>query len=81
MPKKFNPIIKAQDDELFIPDVGSWSLMKYTYFGYYCDIFTTSMKYKWDNLIYIDLFAGSGFSRIKNSEKIVYASPLITSKG
>ncbi len=75
--QKFNPIIEAEDDSLEIPDVGQWAIEKYTYFGYYCDIFTTSMEDHWENLIYIDLFSGSGFSKIKNNRKVIYGSPLI----
>lgn len=73
----FNPIIQTENDGLEIPDVGSWALSKYNLVGRYCDIFTKSMKNKWENLIYIDLFAGSGFSRIKSTNQIIYGSPLI----
>jgi hypothetical protein len=42
--QKFNPIIEAADDSLLKADVGQWAIKKYTYFGFYCDIFTTSMR-------------------------------------
>jgi len=35
------------------------------------------MKRKWPNLVYIDLFSGSGYAKIKGSNQIVYGSPLI----
>jgi three-Cys-motif partner protein len=73
----WNPIIEAQDDGLAIPKVGKWALSKYNLAGRYCQIFTTSMQKKWSNLVYIDLFSGSGYAKIKGSNQIVYGSPLI----
>lgn len=74
---RFNPIIEVKDDGLNIPEVRQWSLEKYKLVGSYCDIFTTGMKGKWNQLVYLDLFAGSGYSRIKESGKVFLASPLI----
>ena len=75
--KKFDPVIEAKDDGNVISEVREWSLEKYNLVGSYCNIFTSGMFYKWDQLVYIDLFAGSGYSRIKESGKIFYGSPLI----
>lgn len=75
--KKFNPIIPVDDDGLYIPEVGSWGDEKYKLLGGYCDIFTTGMKNLWDSLIYIDLYAGAGYAKIKNSNKIRMSSALI----
>ena len=50
---------------------------KYKLVGSYCDIFTTGMKNKWDQLVYIDLFAGGGFSKIKTTGKIYKNSALL----
>lgn len=72
----FNPIIEVQPDELVTPIVGTWALQKYRLMGTYCDIFATSMRNKW-NIVYIDLFAGSGYSKIKDTEKIIKSSSLI----
>lgn len=74
---KFNPIIEVQDDGLFIPEVREWSLEKYKLLGGYCEIFTNGMKNKWDQLVYIDLFAGAGYSRIKETGKVYRSSALI----
>lgn len=73
----FDPLIKVPDDGLFTPEVRSWSLEKYKLVGSYCDIFTSGMKKKWDQLIYIDLFAGAGYSRIKETKKVYKSSALI----
>lgn len=78
MPRKnFDPIIPVEDDGLYIPEVGPWADEKYKLLGGYCDIFTTGMKNLWDNLVYIDLFAGAGFAKIKNTNKIRMSSALI----
>ena len=74
---KFNPIIPVEDDGLYIPEVGSWGDEKYKLLGGYSEIFTTGMKNLWDNLVYIDLFAGAGYARIKGTTKIRMSSALI----
>lgn len=76
--KNFDPLIQTKEDGRFIPDpVGEWSFQKWKLMGAYCDIFTSAMKYHWDQLIYIDLFAGAGFSEIRNDGGIYYSSALI----
>lgn len=66
------------EDGLIIPEVGHWTEEKYKLIQYYASLFSTSMKKKWDSRIYVDLFAGSGFSKVKGTSKIVAASPLLT---
>ena len=73
----FNPIISVEDDGLYIPEVGAWGDEKYKLLGGYSDIFTTGMKNLWDSLVYIDLFSGAGFARIKGTSKIRMSSALI----
>lgn len=78
MKKNFDPIIPVEDDGLEKPEVGIWSLEKYQLLGGYCDIFTKGMRDKWDNLVYLDLFAGAGFSKIRENGNIVKSSALIS---
>jgi three-Cys-motif partner protein len=66
-----------EDDGLFTPEVGSWAEEKYRHLRNYAEIFTTSMKGKWDHRVYIDLFAGAGRSRIEENGIIVPASPIL----
>ena len=66
-----------ENDELITLEVGPWAEYKYRLVWNYTKMFTTSMKSKWDALVYIDLFAGSGRSKIKNTSKIVPGSPLL----
>jgi three-Cys-motif partner protein len=75
--RKFEPIIPVDDDGLFIPEVGIWGDDKYKLLGGYSEIFTSGMKNLWDNLVYIDLFAGAGYARIKGTNKIRMSSALI----
>lgn len=75
---RFDPIIPVEDDGLYIPEVGSWADQKYKLVGGYCEIFTTGMKNLWDNLVYIDLFAGAGYAKIKDTNKLRMSSALIS---
>ena len=75
--KRFNPHIEVESDDLFTPEVREWSLEKYKLVGSYCDIFTSGMKHQWDQLVYIDLFAGAGFAKIKETQKTYLNSALV----
>jgi three-Cys-motif partner protein len=66
-----------EDDGLITPEVGAWAEYKYRLVWNYATMFASSMKNKWDARVYIDLFAGAGRSKIKNSRQIVPASPLL----
>ncbi len=64
-------------DGLACPEVGSWAETKYRLVSLYASLFSTGMKNKWDERIYIDLYAGAGYSQVRNSGKILLASPLL----
>ncbi len=57
--------------------VGSWSDLKYRLIQYYGRLFTKSMRGKWKGLVYVDLYAGAGQSRVKGTGEILLGSPLI----
>jgi three-Cys-motif partner protein len=65
------------DDGLITEEIGDWGLEKYRLLHLYSQLFSASMKNKWDCRVYIDLFAGSGRSHIKGTRRIVAGSPLI----
>ncbi|MBU1370505.1 MAG: three-Cys-motif partner protein TcmP [Bacteroidetes bacterium] len=69
--------LQASDDGLLTPEVGPWSDIKYRLIYNYAEMFATGMKHKWDCRVYIDLFAGAGKAKIKNSRRVVNASPLL----
>lgn len=65
------------DDGLPTPEIGAWGEEKYRHVQLYASLFIKSMRAKWDALIYLDLFAGSGRSQIRGTSRIVSASPLL----
>lgn len=65
------------DDGLLTPEVGAWGEKKYMLVQYYAGIFATSMKNRWECRTYIDLFAGAGRSRLKQSGDIVESSAIL----
>jgi three-Cys-motif partner protein len=60
-----------------LPEAGPWGEEKYRLVRDYAQTFATTMKGKWQCRVFIDLFAGAGRARIKESGKIVECSPLI----
>lgn len=68
-----------EEDGLEIPEVGAWAKEKYALVQTYCSVFTQSMKPpKWQSLVYIDLFAGAGYARIRETSEIVGTSALLS---
>jgi three-Cys-motif partner protein len=57
--------------------VGPWSRDKLFYLSRYCDIFTTGMKNKWRNRVFVDLFCGPGRCRVRHQGDFEDGSPLI----
>lgn len=73
---KKSPDLTTTDDGLCVRQVGDWSKEKLHYVARYMDMFTTSMRKKWV-LVYVDLFAGPGKSKVKNTGEVVKGSPLL----
>jgi three-Cys-motif partner protein len=71
------PLQPLDDDRLATPEIGGWGEEKYRHVQLYASLFLKSMRTKWDALVYLDLFAGSGRSQIRGTERIVSASPLL----
>jgi len=71
------PELTVADDSLFTPEVVDWAEDKYRLLWCYADLFATSMKKKWDERCYIDLFSGSGHAKIQGTRRIVQSSPLL----
>jgi three-Cys-motif partner protein len=66
----------ANDDGLLCPEVGSWTETKHDHVAYYAKLFSSGMKQKWDRRVYVELYAGAGFYRVRGSSKIIIGSPL-----
>lgn len=69
--------IEAFDDGLFTPEVGLWAENKYKILQHYNHMFSTGMKNRFQNRIYIDLFSSAGIARIRDTNRFVLASSLI----
>jgi three-Cys-motif partner protein len=65
------------DDGLPAPDVGRWAEIKYRLVHLYALLFSTGMKDKWDQRLYIDLYAGAGYSKVRGTERILAGSPIL----
>ena len=57
--------------------VGPWSRDKLFYLSRYCHIFTTGMKNKWRNRVFVYLFCGPGRCRVRHQGDFEDGSPLI----
>jgi three-Cys-motif partner protein len=68
---------ELSDDGLILPEVGRWAEDKHRLIGLYDQLFSTGMRAKWDQRIYIDLYSGAGLSRIRGSNRIIAGSPII----
>lgn len=77
MSSRFNPIISAKDDGLKTPEIGPWSDVKYKLIGKYAAIFNSGMKNIIPNRIYVDLFCGAGYAKIKDTNRTIFTSALI----
>lgn len=69
--------LDAEDDNLVFRPCGTWTEIKLDYLTRYIDIFETSMRQKWSQRNYIDLLAGPGKNRVRDSKKVLLGSPLI----
>jgi three-Cys-motif partner protein len=65
-------------DGLLVRSSGAWVKEKLYYLQRYLDIFSTGMKNKWGGrLYYVDMFAGPGRCRIRDTEEEIDGSPII----
>lgn len=67
----------AKDDGLLCGEVGRWAEDKYRLVGLYDELFATGMKQKWDNRVYIDLYAGAGYGQIRGTTTVLKGSPIL----
>jgi three-Cys-motif partner protein len=75
--KRRDYFIYVDDDRLPTNDIGPWAEQKYRYVGMYAELFATGMKNKWQHRVYLDLFSGSGYSRVRDTNRVVFGSPMI----
>lgn len=68
---------RVEPDGLPFLDAGPWALEKYDRVWYYDRLFTKAMHDQWDELVYIDLFAGPGHAKLTDRSEIVCGSPIL----
>ena len=69
--------VPVPDDGLVTNPIGPWAEDKYRYVGMYAEMFATGMKHKWPRRLYLDLFSGPGYSRVRDTRRVVLGSPMI----
>jgi three-Cys-motif partner protein len=70
-----SPYLEASDG-LVARKSGGWAKRKHHYLGNYCGITTKSMQSKW-RLVYLDVMAGPGRCKMKDSGEEFAGSPLV----
>lgn len=68
--------MEVQPDGLPHSEAGAWTEEKHSLVSYYARLFSTGMKDKWHERIYIELYAGPGHSKIRGTSKVIAGSPL-----
>ncbi|MGH9499919.1 MAG: three-Cys-motif partner protein TcmP [Terriglobales bacterium] len=68
--------MNIEDDGLSAPVVGEWAEEKHDTVSLYAKLFSTGMKAKWDELVYIELYSGSGFAKVKGDSRTIAGSPV-----
>ncbi|MGD1074315.1 MAG: three-Cys-motif partner protein TcmP [Bryobacteraceae bacterium] len=69
--------LKVDDDGLVYADLHHWAEEKYRLLALYDELFSSGMKNKWDQRVYIDLYAGCGFGHIEGTRTFLKGSPII----
>jgi len=65
--------LRVEHDGLISPEVGPWAETKYRLLALYDELFSTGMKNKWDQRVYLDLYAGARYRRIQGTSKFLKA--------
>jgi three-Cys-motif partner protein len=68
--------IAVPDDGLICPDVGGWTETKHRLVSLYSELFSSGMKDKWRRRVYVELYAGAGYSRVRGTSRVILGSPL-----
>jgi three-Cys-motif partner protein len=64
-------------DGLYSLPAGAWAAEKLYYLHHYINMFETSMRVRWPQRNYIDLFAGPGKNIVEGTKQVFLGSPLI----
>ena len=64
------------DDGRFCSEVGRWAEEKHSLVSLYAKLFSTGMRHHWDERVYVELYAGSGYSKIRGTSRTIAGSPI-----
>jgi hypothetical protein len=70
--------IAAKEDGLPCSEVGAWTEDKYSRVASYDRLFSTGMKNQWPTRVYIHLYSGPGFARIRGTNRMMLGSRLLS---
>lgn len=59
---------------------GPWAILKHAILTYYVDIYTTIIKAIFKRAYYLDVFAGPGLDKIRETDEVIFGSPLIADR-
>jgi three-Cys-motif partner protein len=68
--------VDVVDDGLFSPEVGKQAEEKHALVSFYAKLFSTGMKDKWHERVYIELYSGAGYSKIRDTSRTIAGSPI-----
>ncbi len=68
---------RLEDDGLLTPEVSPYAEQKYRLIAHMAAMVGTSMKSKWGQRVYLDLYCGPGRARLRRSNEIIPASPIL----
>lgn len=68
---------RIEPDGLTYSEVGPWAEEKHRLLAHYATLFARSMRQKWDEIVYLDLYCGPGECRIKGTTRHYRSSPTI----
>jgi three-Cys-motif partner protein len=64
-------------DDLEVNLSGPWAKEKYALLSNYIEMFSTGMIKKWGKRVYVDLYAGPGCTKLRDTGALLKGSPLI----
>lgn len=67
----------AEDDGMKCNEVGGWTEEKYRLIASYFKQFSTGTKKAWSHRVFLDLYAGAGYSKLRPSGQVVKGSPIL----
>ena len=68
---------RIEPDGLPYSEAGSWAEEKHKLLAHYATLFVRSMRGKWGELVYLDLFSGAGAFRVRDTTRYYRSSPTI----